>query len=102
MIDLSVVPGFRDLRELSLEGLSLDGTYGYLFNFPQVESLVLSNTGLLRWDFSLLIGLPRLKNLRCLNNTKLTGDLEGLRVVGQTLVEINLCGCGNIEGSIMS
>ncbi|CAJ1935191.1 unnamed protein product [Cylindrotheca closterium] len=101
-VDLSVVSRFRDLRELSLEGLSLDGTYGFLFNFPQLESLILSNTGLLRWDFSMLSGLPKLKRLECMNNTKLTGDLEGLQVVGQTLVEVNLCGCGNVEGSIMS
>mmetsp|Transcript_43776 Transcript_43776/g.105588 ORF Transcript_43776/g.105588 Transcript_43776/m.105588 type:complete len:426 (+) Transcript_43776:47-1324(+) len=101
-VDLSVVSRFRDLRELSLEGLSLNGTYPFLFDFPQLESLILSNTGLLRWDFSMLVGLPKLKKLQCMNSHKLTGDLEGLQVVGQTLVEVNLCGCGNVEGSIMS
>ncbi|KAL3934212.1 MAG: hypothetical protein SGBAC_010024, partial [Bacillariaceae sp.] len=50
----------------------------------------------------MLIGLPKLKKLHCMNNSYLTGNLESLQVLGQTLVEVNLCGCEDVEGSIMS
>ncbi|CAJ1935190.1 unnamed protein product [Cylindrotheca closterium] len=101
-IDFRVLTRLRDLRSLSLEGLSFNGSYDYLFNFPKLEVLNITYTGHLRWDLSMVAQLPKLKKLHATENSELTGNLESLKVIGSTLEEIVLSKCQKVEGSIKS
>mmetsp|Transcript_7432 Transcript_7432/g.17819 ORF Transcript_7432/g.17819 Transcript_7432/m.17819 type:complete len:422 (+) Transcript_7432:67-1332(+) len=100
-VDFRCLAKLRDLRSLNLEGLSFNGSYDFLFNFPKLEVLDITYTGHLRWDLSMLAHCPKLKKLRAMSNNQLTGNLESLKVIGSTLEDVTLTNCQQVEGSIM-
>ena len=50
----------------------------------------------------MLAGLPSLKELKCVNNNhQLTGNIKSLRALRDTLEDVRICNCRDIEGDPM-
>ena len=96
------IANLQQLRHLSLRNIFLHGHYDFLFNFPELRTLDISGTNCLKWDLTMLSGLPKLEKLLCIHNHSLTGDLKNLRVLINSLSEINFASCGRVEGSLMT
>ena len=79
----------------------MNGSYPFLFDFPKLKILNLSNIQNLRWDLGMVSGLPSLKHLVCPKNYKLTGNTNSLRMLRNTLQRLELSGCTNVEGDLM-
>lgn len=101
-VSIRPIAKFQQLRILSLRRMPLHGHYDFLFNFPELRTLDLSYTGTLKWDLTMLKGLPKLEKLVCSQSTELTGDLKSLRVLINSLSEIFLAGCDHVDGSLMT
>ena len=100
-VDISPIANFRQLQKLDIESASMNGTYPFLFNFPNLHELTLMDVGRLNWDLEVLAGLPKLVKLRCIRNYKLTGSLADIRALRENLVELCLSGCSEVEGNLM-
>jgi hypothetical protein len=100
-VDISPVANFRHLRQLSICGASLNGSYPYLFNFPHLQTLELVDVRSLVWDLEMLQGLPKLEKLTVIRNTNLTGNLRSVRVIRKTLVKLSLIMCFKVGGDLM-
>jgi hypothetical protein len=99
--DIEIITGFTKLRRLELLNAPLNGRYPFLFNFPLIQKLSISNSACLKWDLGMLARLPMLKELECCTNSKLTGNISSLRVLKDTLEKVTLAGCFNVEGNFM-
>jgi hypothetical protein len=87
---------------LELYYAELNGRYPFLFNsFPLLEKLNISSCRYLKWDLEMLSGLPLLKELDCFSNKCLTGNINSLRVLEDTLEKVNIQYCDNVEGNFM-
>ena len=100
-VDISPIANFRQLQKLDIESASMNGSYPFLFNFPNLRQLTLTDVGRLNWDLEVLVGLPKLERLRCIRNYKLTGSLADIRVLRENLLELCLSGCSEVEGNLM-
>eukprot|EP00804_Cyclotella_cryptica_P007985 CCRYP_016011-RA/>CCRYP_016011-RA protein AED:0.38 eAED:1.00 QI:0/0/0/1/1/1/2/0/393 len=100
-VDISPVANFRHLRQLSICGASLNGSYPYLFKFPHLQTLELIDVRSLVWDLEMLQGLPKLEKLTVIRNTNLTGNLSSIRVIRKTLVKLSLIMCFKVGGDLM-
>ena len=100
-VDISPIANFRQLQKLDIESASMNGSYPFLFNFPNLRQLTLMDVGRLNWDLEVLVGLPKLEKLRCIRNYKLTGSLADIRVLRENLLELCLSGCSEVEGNLM-
>jgi hypothetical protein len=49
----------------------------------------------------MLAGMPMLKELVCINNDHLTGNVNSLRVIKNTLEKVEIGGCQYVEGNFM-
>ena len=101
-VSIEIVGHYRHLRHLSLQGVDLNGSYPFLFDFPQLRFLDLSWTGLLEWDLSMVSGLPKLETLLCVRNNCLRGNLNSLIVLKNTLTDLLLTMSQHVEGSLMT
>jgi hypothetical protein len=101
-VSIRPIAKFQQLRILSLRRMGLHGQYPFLFNFPELRTLDVSGIAGLRWDLTMLKGLPKLEKLACMYNHSLTGDLKSLRVIMNSLSEICLFGCERVGGSLMT
>jgi hypothetical protein len=102
MHNIDMVSNFTKLRVLKLEGASsLNGKYPYLFNFPLLQHLTVSNCGYLKWDLSVLAGFPLLKEFHCARSQLLTCNISSLRVLKDTLESVTLEFCPKVEGNFM-
>lgn len=99
-VDLRPIENFSNLRHLVLHQTNLNGSYPFLFQFHNLESLDLTWNRRLKWDLSMLAVSPNLKILFCVNNESLTGTLDNLRVLRRTLKVLNLSGCKEVTGSL--
>ncbi len=99
-VDIRSIANLRHLQHLKINQGRLNGTYPWLFDFPNLRSLELSDVGLLKWNISVLSGMPKLEKIRCIRNSKLTGNLSSIREL-RNLVELCLSGCTEIEGNLM-
>jgi hypothetical protein len=97
--DISIISNFRKLRRLEINYASLNGRYPFLFNFPLLQKLKISSNNL-KWDLHMLAGLPLLRELECRGNSQLTGNINSLRVLKDTLQKMTLESC-NMEGNFM-
>jgi hypothetical protein len=105
--DIGIVSNFRKLRELTIERTyeSFNGRYPCFFNFPHLQILSISTGHIdtrLKFDLEMLAGLPVLKELACGCNKSLTGNLNSLRVLKDTLQKVTMDHCPNVEGNIDS
>ena len=99
--DIEIMANFRKLRSLTMWRAPLNGRYPVLFNFPLLQKLSVSFCPNLKWDLEMLEGLPLLKELDCDDNPRLSGNLNSLRVLKDTLEKVIFGDCPNVEGNIM-
>ena len=97
--NVNIISRFRRLRVLRIPE-QLNGIYPTLFNFPSLQELHVSD-GLLKWDLEILSGLPLLKVLKCYSNPYMTGNLNRLRLLKDTLEKLCISDCRNVGGNIM-
>ena len=99
--DIEIISNFSKLRILAISNALLNGRYPFLFNFPLLQKLSISRCHYLKWDLEMLAGLPLLKELECTDNWDLTGNINSLRVLKDTLEKVHTESCYNVEGNLM-
>jgi hypothetical protein len=99
--EIDIISNFSKLRRLELFDAPLNGRYPVLFNFPVLHLLAISHYDYLKWDLEMLEGLPSLKELYCDSNDNLTGNINSLRVLKDTLAKVSIIYCPNVEGDFM-
>ncbi len=100
--DIGIISNFRKLRILTIDEAPLNGRYPFLFNsFPLLQKLSIIECEYLKLDLGMLAGLPLLKELVCINNDHLTGNVNSLRVIKDTLEKVEIGGCPRVEGNFM-
>jgi hypothetical protein len=101
--DIGIISNFRKLRRLQIDHdrTKLNGSYPFFFNFPLLQELIIQGCDYLKWDLDMLAGLPLLKELVCIGNDGLTGNISSLRVLKDTLEKVYLMCCDNVEGNFM-
>jgi hypothetical protein len=99
--DIEILSNFRKLRILEIYGSVLNGRYPVIFSFPLLQKLFI-NCGYLKWDLEMLAGLPSLKELYFYISPGLTGNINSLRMLKDTLEKVNiLYGCEFVRGNFM-
>jgi hypothetical protein len=103
--DTEIISNFRTLRYLTIDDRysgGLNGRYPFLFNsFPLLQKLRIKS-GCVKWDLNMLAGLPLLKELECLGNiNSLTGNINSLRALKDTLKKVEMSNCDLVEGNFM-
>jgi hypothetical protein len=98
---LRCIAEFRYLKHLSINSASLNGSYPYLFDFPELRTLELVDVGRLVWDLDMLENLPKLEQLTAVRNTHLNGKLSSIQVLRKTLVKLSLISCLKVKGDLM-
>ena len=103
--DLGIISGFRKLSILELCHAPLNGRYPFLFSsFPLLQKLSISCCDYLKWDLEMLAGLPMLKELYCVDNDHLTGNINNLGVLKDTIEKVEIRArfrCSRVEGNFM-
>jgi hypothetical protein len=101
--DIELISNFTKLRELKIEyGKLLNGRYPCFFNFPHLQILRIGHYYThLKFDLEMLSGLPVLKELICGYNDYLTGNINSLRVLKDTLEKLEITCCPKVEGNFM-
>jgi hypothetical protein len=110
--DIGIISNFSKLRILEIGAkYHLGGTYHFFRNsFPCLQQLTLDQTLYLNWDLEILSGMPLLKELVCTKNFGLTGNINSLRVLKETLEKViiiqplkvrNTSSIGIVEGNLM-
>ena len=99
--DIDMISNFTKLRVLKLDNAPMNGSYPFLFNFPLLSKLTVSNCDYLKLGLGVLAGFPLLKEFRCQGNTRMTGNVSSLRVLKDTLEKVIINNCPHIEGNFM-
>jgi len=97
--DIGIISNFSKLRDLTIDA-TLNGRYPVIFNFPLLQKLWISCSQL-KWDLEMLVGLPLLKELGCWENYCMTGNINSLRVLKDTLEKVSIVVCKEVEGDLM-
>jgi hypothetical protein len=98
---LDILSRFSKLRILVISSAPLNGRYPLLFNFPLLQNLTIWNCHNLKCDLEVLAGLPSLTELQCEHNHGLTGNINNLRMLKNTLTKVQINRCRNIRGNFM-
>eukprot|EP00985_Skeletonema_marinoi_P017196 scaffold9363_cov75-Skeletonema_marinoi.AAC.3 len=98
--DIEIISRFRKLRILEIHYAPLNGRYPFLFNFPLLQQLKI-NCYYLKWNLEMLAGLPLLKELFCHNNPFLTGNINSLRVLKDTLAVVHISLSRHVQSNFM-
>ncbi len=108
--DIGIISNFSKLRVLEIfcehtytaKYPILNGRYPFLFNsFPLLQKLQVRFCSNLKFDLTILAGMPMLKVLNCYDNRCLTGNMSSLRVLKDTLEKVHIGNCGVVEGHFM-
>jgi hypothetical protein len=100
--DIRIISNFSKLRVLEISYACLNGRYPFLFSsFPLLQKLSIKHCYNLNWDLEMLAGFPLLKDLACLCNYGLTGNIGSLRVLKDALEEVAIISCKNVKGNFM-
>ena len=100
--DIEIISNFSKLRILVIECAGLNGRYPFFFNsFHLLQKLSLQYCSFLKWDLDMLAGLPLLQELECICNKRLTGNINKLRVLKDTLEKVTIKDCARVEGNFM-
>jgi len=78
----------------------MNGTYPVLFEFPLLRKLNIGLCEYLEFDLKMLADLPLLEDFECTHTPYLTGNLNSLRALKETLKKVHIHGC-QVEGSFM-
>jgi len=98
--DIEILSRFRKLRILEMYHAPLNGRYPFLFNFPLLQQLKI-NCYYLKWNLEMLAGLPLLKELFCHDNNFVTGNINSLRVLKDTLAVVHISLSRHVQGNFM-
>jgi len=101
VIDLECIARLQNLRRLFLERIHLNGRYPFLFNFPRLQQLRIYGVGFLQWDLSMISNFPELQDFYVAHNHRLTGEIKSLRVLKNTLRNVVIATCSEVEGDLM-
>ncbi|KAK1734485.1 hypothetical protein QTG54_014733 [Skeletonema marinoi] len=99
--DIEIISRFRKLRSLELVLTPLNGRYPFLFSFPLLHKLNITMCHHLKWDLEILEGLPLLKELSCCHLDSVTGNINSLRVLKDTLEKVTIRDCFEVQGNFM-
>ncbi len=110
--DINIISNFKHLRKLEISRTApLNGKYPVFFNFPLLQTLTINSRrtdssyedgwSCFKWDLTMLEGLPMLKNLECTELEGVTGSVNSLSVLKDTLESIHITECHNIVGNFM-
>lgn len=99
-VNIRQLANFHDLRQLYLMNMNLNGSYPFLFNFANLQTLNVSYNRRFKWNLDMLRGLRKLKILRAWSNGNLTGNLHSVRVLCSSLVELSLRHSSKVEGQL--
>jgi hypothetical protein len=99
--DVGIISNFSMLRSLTIDAAYLNGRYPVLFNFPLLQKLTIKDGGILKWDLEMLAGMPSLKELECDRNDRMTGNINNLRVLKDTLEKVVIDFCPDVKGNFM-
>jgi hypothetical protein len=103
--EIGIISNFSKLRILEINFgfcAGLNGRYPALFNsFPLLQKLTIHNCKYLKWDLEMLAALPVLKELECVNNYWMNGNIKSLRVLKDTLEKVTINNCDHVEGNFM-
>ncbi len=98
--DTEIISNFCKLRILEISG-GWNGRYPFLFNsFPLLQKLSIKYCNYIKWNLEMLTGFPLLKELECWNNHRLTGNINSLRVLKDTLEKVKIHDCP-VEGNFI-
>jgi len=108
-LDIEIILSFRRLHSLKIWNAPLNGRYNFLFNFPLLKKLsiggssIAPNVNYLKWDLGMLSGVPLLEVFSCTDEFGgcLTGNINSLRVLKDTLEEVYMHDCHEIQGNFM-
>ncbi len=98
--DIGIISNFNKLRILEIDTF-LNGRYPVFFGFSLLQKLIIHNCTYLKWDLEMLSGLPELKEFVCNGNYGLTGTINSLRVLKDTLEVVYIKHCSRVEGNFM-
>ncbi len=99
--DIEIISNFSKLRILDIYHTGMNGRYPVLFNsFPLLQKLSIRYCEYLKWDLEVLAGFPLLKELHCSYNRLMTGNINSLRVLKNSLEKVSICS-DNVEGNLM-
>eukprot|EP00985_Skeletonema_marinoi_P028043 scaffold23834_cov158-Skeletonema_marinoi.AAC.3 len=99
--DIEIISNFKRLCILEIiYDAPLNGRYPFLFNFPLLQNLTVYSH-YLKWDLEMLAVVPLLKELRCDDNQFLTGNINSLRVLKDTLELVEISTCRHVQGNFM-
>mmetsp|Transcript_32971 Transcript_32971/g.69390 ORF Transcript_32971/g.69390 Transcript_32971/m.69390 type:complete len:274 (+) Transcript_32971:687-1508(+) len=79
----------------------MNGIYPSLFNFSCLRTLSINYMQYMKWDLAMLSGTPVLEELACSYGKRLSGSVNSLRVLKETLRSIQFGGCETITGDFM-
>ena len=104
--DINIISKFQNLRSLGIMEAPLNGEYPVLFNFPLLQKLTIYDDpekchNYIKWDLKMLEGLPMLKELECCTNEAMSGSINSLRVLKDTLETIDIANCRKVVGNFM-
>jgi hypothetical protein len=99
--DIEILANFSKIRVLKIWEAFLNGRYPVFFNFPLLQRLIIAGCNNLKWDLEMLAGLPMLKELDCVNNRCMTGNISSLGALKGTLETVFISNCPNVDGNFM-
>ena len=99
--DMEIISSFSKLRDLRIYSAPLNGRYPVLFNFPLLQILKISDCRYLKFDLDMIsAGLPFLRELDCVRNECMTGNINKLRSLKHTLEKVTIAVC-EVEGNFV-
>jgi hypothetical protein len=101
--DIGIICNFRKLRILEIcTQDKINGRYDILFrSFPLLQKLCIGYSPYLKLDLEVLAGLPLLKELDLSIIKHLTGNVNCLRILKDTLETVEITHCDKVEGNFM-
>ncbi len=102
--DIGIISNFSKLRVLEFDRVftQLNGRYPvFVSSFPLLQKLTMRNCYCLKFDLNMLAGLPMIKELECWHSYRLTGNVNSLSLLKDTLEKVNIRWCDNVEGNLM-
>ena len=97
--DIEIISSFSKLRDLRIYSAPLNGRYPVFFNFPLLQILRISGCRYLKFDLGMIVaGLPLLRELDCVRNECMTGNINKLRSLKNTLEQVTIAVC-EVEGN---
>eukprot|EP00984_Skeletonema_dohrnii_P012232 scaffold4944_cov104-Skeletonema_dohrnii-CCMP3373.AAC.6 len=100
-LDINIISRFTKLKHLKIWNAPLNGIYPTLFHFRLLESLTIGFLQKLKWDLEMLAGLPNLRELDCNFHDGVSGNIKSLEAIKNTLENVSLFSCSNVEGNFM-